>query len=63
MHSGITVPDYERFERVLEDYLSRKFPDTASADVVLVSLKYCSPEEMRDLNLKYRSLDETTDFL
>ncbi len=63
VHSGITVPDYERFERVLEDYLSRKFPDTASADVVLVSLKYCSPEEMRDLNLKYRSLDETTDVL
>jgi probable rRNA maturation factor len=61
--SGITAPDYERFERVLEDYLSGKFPDTASADVVLVSLKYCSPDEMRDLNLRYRSLDENTDVL
>jgi len=61
--SGITAPDYERLERVLEGYLSGKLPGTASADFVLVSLKYCSADEMRGLNLKYRSLDESTDVL
>jgi len=61
--SGIKAPDYERLEKIFEGYLSERLPGTCTADVVPVSVKYCSPEEMRGLNLRYRSLDENTDVL
>jgi probable rRNA maturation factor len=49
---GISSPDYDALEEVWREYLEEK-----------VSLKICSVPAMKDLNLRYRFLDEPTDVL
>jgi probable rRNA maturation factor len=61
--SGINEPDAARLEAVWLEYLEAKYPSLASAEQVSVSIKYCPPSEIRDLNSRYRDMDETTDVL
>ena len=62
-HAGIKSPDYDRLEGIWQEYLEEKNPGLASAEFVSVSLKYCSPSTILELNQRYRTLDEATDVL
>ncbi|MFA0888032.1 MAG: rRNA maturation RNase YbeY [Synergistales bacterium] len=61
--SGIMSPEYGRLEEIWREYLEEKYPHLASSETVSVSLKFCSPMTIRELNSRYRSLDEPTDVL
>lgn len=61
--SGLKAPDYDHLEGIWQEYLEEKFPELAAAEFVSVSLKYCPSSAIRGLNLRYRSLDESTDVL
>jgi len=60
---GIKVPDYDALEEVWREYLEETDPDLAASEMASVSLKFCSTQTMKDLNRRYRFLDETTDVL
>jgi probable rRNA maturation factor len=60
---GISSPDYDALEEVWREYLEEKDPNLATSEMVTVSLKICSVPAMKDLNLRYRFLDEPTDVL
>jgi len=60
---GISSPDYDALEETWQSYLEEKAPDLAPSGMVCVSLKICSAETIKDLNRRYRFLDEPTDVL
>ena len=61
--AGLKAPDYDRLEGIWQEYLEEKSPGMGSAEFVPVSLKYCPASVIRELNLRYRSFDESTDVL
>jgi len=60
---GVSSPDYDALEETWQNYLEEKVPALAASDLVSVSLKICSTAAIKDLNHRYRFLDEPTDVL
>lgn len=55
--------DYEKISSVLEQELSEIYPASKNYETIEVSLTFTNADGIRELNRKYRNVDEPTDVL
>ena len=55
--------DYEKISSVLEQELSEIYPASKNYETIEISLTFTNADGIRELNRKYRNVDEPTDVL
>lgn len=55
--------DYEKISGVLEQELSEIYPASKNYETIEISLTFTNADGIRELNRKYRNVDEPTDVL